>query len=251
MLEFKIEPNALANKVILVTGAGSGIGRTAALSYAAAGATVVLLGRTTSKLEQVYDEIITLPNHAIPAIVPLDLQGATEAHYAELAHTIQTQFGRLDGLLHNASLLGALTPFEQIPQAMFQEVMQVNVSAGFLLTKHLLPLLKMAQHSAIIFTSSGVGRHGRAYWGPYAISKFATEGMMQTLADELAGTHVRCNAINPGATRTAMRASAFPAEDPRQLKTTADIMPLYLYLMSDHSKEINGQSLDAQPKPVL
>ncbi len=247
MLEYQAEKDALQGKVILVTGAGAGIGRTAALTYAAHGATVILLGRNTGKLEAVYDEIVA--NGAPqPAIVPLDMKGATEQNYRDLAITLEEQFGRLDGLLLNASVLGSLTPFEQIDSEMFNEVMQVNVTANFLLAKSLIPVLRLAEHASIIFTSSGVGRTGRAYWGPYAISKFATEGMMETLADELAGSALRANCINPGATRTKMRATAFPAEDPQTLKTPEDLMPLYLYLMSDDSLAINGQSLDAQPK---
>ncbi|WP_298444201.1 YciK family oxidoreductase [uncultured Ferrimonas sp.] len=247
MLEFQCDADALAGKTILVTGAGAGIGRSAALHYAMHGATVILLGRTTKKLESIYDEIVAA-GYPEPAIVPLDMQGATEQNYSDFADTIVEQFGRLDGVLHNASLLGALTPFEQIDLPMFNEVMQVNVTAQFMLTKALLPALKLAQHGSIVFTSSGVGRQGRAFWGPYAISKFATEGMMQTLADELSDSTVRANCINPGATRTKMRATAFPAEDPMTLKTADDLMPLYLYLMSDASCDVSGQSLDAQPK---
>ncbi|GAA5188882.1 YciK family oxidoreductase [Ferrimonas gelatinilytica] len=247
MLEYQAENDALKDKVILVTGAGAGIGRTAALTYAAHGATVILLGRSTNKLEAVYDEIVA-SGAPEPAIVPLDMKGATEQNYRDLAVTLEEQFGRLDGLLLNASVLGALTPFDQIDSEMFNEVMQVNVTANFLMAKSLMPVLRLAEHGSIVFTSSGVGRTGRAYWGPYAISKFATEGMMETLADELAGSTLRANCINPGATRTKMRATAFPAEDPQNLKTPEDLMPLYLYLMSDDSVAVNGQSLDAQPK---
>ncbi|WP_028117521.1 YciK family oxidoreductase [Ferrimonas senticii] len=247
MLEFQCPDNGLKNKTILVTGAGSGIGRVAALSYARYGATVILLGRTTEKLTAVYDEIVAA-GYPEPAIVPLDMHGATEQNYQDLAQTIEQQFGQLDGLLHNASVLGALTPFEQISQEMFTEVMHTNVTAQFLMTKALLPVMKKASSSSVVFTSSGVGRQGRAFWGPYAISKFATEGMMETLADEVADSNLRSNCINPGATRTKMRATAFPAEDPMSLKTAEELMPLYLYLMSDASRHINGQSIDAQPK---
>ncbi|MBY5993848.1 YciK family oxidoreductase [Ferrimonas balearica] len=247
MLEYSAKSDLLQNKVILVTGAGDGIGREAAQQYAAHGATVILLGRTVKKLEAVYDAIVAAGGPE-PAIVPLDAMGATEQNYQDLAETIEQQFGRLDGLLHNAAVLGALSPFEQLGKAMFDEVMQVNVTAQFLLTKALLPVLKKAPSGSIVFTSSGVGRKGRAFWGAYAISKFATEGMMETLADELSGSSVRANCINPGATRTGMRATAFPAEDPQSLRTPTDLMPTYLYLMGDDSLEVNGQSLDAQPK---
>ncbi|MGR2766874.1 YciK family oxidoreductase [Photobacterium ganghwense] len=246
-MEYQIADNSLKDRVILVTGAGDGIGRQAAISYAAHGATVILLGRTVAKLEAVYDEIESL-GYPQPAIIPLDMMGATKQHYIDMVETIEGQFGRLDGVLHNAGLLGVLSPFDQLGEDTYDEVMQVNVKAQFLLTQAVLPLVKKSQDGRIVFTSSTVGHQGRAFWGAYAISKFATEGMMQVLADELANTNVRVNAINPGGTRTGMRAKAFPAEDPNLLKTPADIIPLYLYLMGPESIDVNGQCIDAQPK---
>ncbi|AWL11767.1 putative oxidoreductase YciK [Saliniradius amylolyticus] len=247
MFDYQPKTNELRDKVILVTGAGDGIGKVAAKTYASLGATVILLGRTTSKLETTYDEIIA-DQGPEPAIVPLDLKGATLSHYQQMNATIEQEFGHLDGLLHNASLLGHLRPFSQIPLDEWQEVMQVNVTAEFMMTQALLPTLQKAEKASIIFTSSGVGRKGRAHWGSYAVSKFATEGMMQVLADEFENSSMRFNCINPGATRTDMRASAYPGEDPKTLKTPEQIMPLYCYLMSDASAETTGQSLDAQPK---
>jgi NAD(P)-dependent dehydrogenase (short-subunit alcohol dehydrogenase family) len=246
-VDYKVSADALNNKIILVTGAGDGIGKQAALSYAEQGATVILLGRTVAKLEAVYDEIETA-GYPTPAIIPLDLKGATKQHYVDMAETIQSQFGKLDGLLHNAGLLGILSPFEQFEEAIFDEVMQINVKAQFLMTQALLPVLQKSDDSRIIFTTSTVGHKGRAFWGAYAISKFATEGMMQTLAHEMEGTHVKVNAINPGGTHTRMRAQAFPAEDISLLKTPKDLMPLYVYLMAPESADVNGQCIDAQPK---
>lgn len=246
-MDYQIAENSLTERVILVTGAGEGIGRQAAMSYAAQGATVILLGRTVSKLEAVYDDIEKL-GYPQPAIIPMDLMGATKQHYIDMVDTIDGQFGRLDGVLLNAGILGVLSPFDQIGEDSFDDVMQVNVKSQFLLAQAVMPLVKKAEDGRIIFTSSTVGHKGRAFWGTYAMSKFATEGMMQVLADELAGTTVRVNAINPGGTRTGMRAKAFPAEDISQLKTPADIMPLYLYLMGPESKTVHGQCIDAQPK---
>lgn len=247
MFDFTIEKSALAERVILVTGAGDGIGRQAALSYAQHGATVILLGKTVAKLESVYDEIVNR-GFPQPAIVPLDLKGATAQHYIDMADTISQQFKRLDGVLHNASILTVLSPFEQIEEDSFDDIMQVNVKAPFLMTQALLPLLKSVDNASVIFTSSGVGRKGRAYWGTYAMSKFATEGMMETLADELSNSSIRVNCINPGATATQMRARAFPGEDANTLKTAEEIMPSYLFLMANESLSITGQSIDAQPK---
>lgn len=246
-MDFQASTDLLKNKTILVTGAGDGIGRQAALTYAKHGATVILLGKTVAKLEAVYDEIEAM-GAPKPAIIPLDMKGATVENYKDMADTIEAQFGQLDGLLQNAGQLGALSPFQQIDEKSYDEVMQVNVKAQLFMTTALLPVLKKSPGASVIFTSSSVGRKGRAYWGVYAISKFATEGMMQTLADELENTQVRVNCINPGATKTAMRARAYPAENADKLATPADIMPLYLYLMADDSREENGKTFDAQPK---
>lgn len=247
MHSYTPEKNYLEKKTILVTGAGDGIGRQAALHYAKYGATVILLGKTVAKLESVYDEIINNQGNE-PAIVPLDLQGATAQHYRDMANTISDQFGCLDGLLHNASLLGHLGPFSQISEQDWQNVLQVNVTSQFLMTQALLGVLQKAQQSSVIFTTSSVGIKGRAYWGPYSISKFATQGMMEVLADEYENSNIRFNCINPGATKTAMRAKAYPAENADQVTPPQQIMPLYLYLMDSQSKAANGQTFEAQPK---
>lgn len=245
MFDYQIKDNSLNNKTILITGAGDGIGKQAALTYAKLGATIILLGKTVKKLEEVYDEIVTL-GAPEPAIIPLDMKGATKQNYIDMAATIDAQFGKLDGVLMNASMLGELTPFTQIHEQIWDEVIKVNLTAQFLMTQALIPVLLKAEHPSLVFTSSGVGRKGRAFWGPYSVSKFGTEGMMQLIADEYDGTILRCNAINPGATQTKMRASAYPAEDKSQLASAADIMPLYVYLMSDDSKAVSGESINAQ-----
>lgn len=246
-MNYSVSTDALKEKVILITGASDGIGKQAALSFAAHGATVILLGRNVEKLAQTYDAI-EAAGYPTPVIMPLDMQGASKQNYLDMADSITEQFGRLDGVLHNAGLLGTLGPFEQISEACFDQVMQVNVKAQLLMTQALLPLLHQSSDARIVFTSSTVGHSGRAYWGSYAISKFATEGMMQILADELSETTIRVNAINPGGTRTAMRAKAYPAEDAELLKTPLDIMPLYLYLMAPEGRAVHGQCIDAQPK---
>lgn len=245
-VDYQPAPDLLAERVILVTGAGDGIGRTAAETFATYGATVVLLGRTVAKLEAVYDTIVAA-NHPQPAIYPMDLLGAQPEHYHELAERIRIELGRLDGLLHNAAILGLLTPLERYPVDDWTRVMQVNVHAPFLLTQACLPILRAAPDAAIVFSASEVGRKGHAYWGAYGVSKFALEGMMQILADELDNCPgLRVNSLNPGPIRTAMRATAFPAEDPRTLPTPAEIMPAYLYLMGPDSRTLSGRALDAQ-----
>lgn len=246
MFQYSARPDLLNGRIILVTGAGRGIGEAAAKTYAAHGATVLLLGKNEENLNRVYDEI-EAAGCPQPAVIPLNLETALPHQYDELAATIEREFGRLDGLLHNAGIVGPRTPIEQLSGDNFMRVMQVNVNAAFMLTSTLLPLLKLSDDASVIFTSSSVGRKGRAYWGGYAVSKFATEGLMQVLADELEDTgNVRSNSINPGATRTDMRAKAYPGENPNVNPLPADIMPLYLYLMGPDSIGTNGQALDAQ-----
>ncbi|MEQ9546435.1 MAG: YciK family oxidoreductase [Marinobacter sp.] len=249
MQDYQAPADLLKDRIIMVTGAGSGIGRAAAKAYAAHGATVVLLGRTVSKLESVYDEI-EAAGHPKPAIAPLNLEGAAVKEYEELAMTIEDNFGRLDGLLHNAGILGTRSPVEMYDPETWNQVMQVNATAPFLLTRAVIPLLRKSTDASVIFTSSGVGRKAKAYWGAYAVSKFAVEGLSQLLSEELDDErhNVRVNSLNPGATRTNMRAHAYPAEDPRQNPAPEELMPSYLYLMGKDSAGVNGQQLDAQPK---
>lgn len=243
---YQAAPDLLKDKVVLVTGASDGIGRAASLCFAGHGATVILLGRSNEKLEAVYDEIEAAGGPQ-PVIFQVDMLTATADDYRQLADAIATEFGRLDGLLHNASILGERTPVASYKPQLWQDVMQVNVNAQMLLTQALLPVLEAAPAASVVFTSSGVGRRGRAHWGAYAVSKFATEGLMQVLADELENiSDIRVNSLNPGATRTRMRATAYPGEDPNTLKTPEDIMPAYLYLVGDDSAGVTGQAFNAQ-----
>lgn len=238
-------PDLLAGRVVLVTGAGAGIGRAAALAYARHGADVALLGRTRAKLEAVFDAI-SAKTRTRPVIVPADLAALDATAADKLAKALREDYGRLDGILHNASVLGPRVHIAHYPLEQWANVLQVNATAPFALTQALLPLLEDAPDASVIFTSSGVGRIGRAYWGAYAASKFAIEGLSQTLADELASAgRVRVNALNPGATRTAMRAAAYPAEDPRTLPPPEAHMKLYLYLMGPDSAGVTGRSFDA------
>lgn len=249
MHDYNAPADLLKDRIILVTGAGDGIGRCAAKTYASHGATVILLGRTVSKLESVYDEIEAAGGPQ-PAIVPLNLDGAAVKEYDDLAMQMETSFGRLDGILHNASMLGDRTPVEQYDPETWNHVMHVNANAPFLLTRALIPALRKSGNASVVFTSSSVGRKARAHWGAYAVSKFATEGLSQLLADELDDDrhNIRVNTLNPGATRTNMRAHAYPAENPNTVTTPEDIMPLYLYLMGKDSEGETGKQFDAQPK---
>jgi len=245
---YQAPANCLAGKIILVTGAGSGIGRVAALTYAQHGATVLLLGRTTSKLEEVYDEIEAL-GAPQPAMLPLNLASASYTEMQQLENLINKEFGHLDGILHNAGILGELTPLEMYDVDTFAKVMQVNFTAVFMLTQALLPLIKASANGSVVFTSSTVGTHPRAFWGAYALSKQGVEGMSDIFTQETqATTNLRFNCINPGGTRSNMRAHAFPGENPMSLKTPEDIMPGYLCLMADDSIGVRGKVVALQPK---
>ncbi len=240
-----LDEHCLANKTILVTGAGDGIGKAAALDFAQHGANVVLVGRTQAKLEAVYDEI-DQNTKTKPVIFPYDLNTLNPDIAREMAYAIEQEYGALDGVLFNASLLGSKMSIAQYPDQDWLDVMNVNVNSSFYLTKALMPLLEASKAGRIVFTTSSVGRQGRAYWGAYAVSKFATEGLMQTLADELGRiSAIRTFAVNPGATRTNMRASAYPGENPGSVPEPRQHMPLYRFLMSEASQGFNGISIDA------
>mgnify|MGYP003508334948 FL=1 len=247
MQNYVAAADLLNDRVLLITGASAGIGRVAALTCAAHGATVILLGRDNDKLNAVYDEIVAA-GHPTPAILTLDLSQANAVSCREVANVIESTFGRLDGILHNAAVLGEITPLEMYDPDTWDFVMNVNLRAPFVLTQALLPLLKQSPDASVVMTTSSVGRRARAFWGAYAISKCGIEGLVQMLSDELAAiSAIRVNAINPGGTRTNMRASAYPGENPETVKTPEELMPLYLYLLGPDSTGITGQSFDAQP----
>lgn len=242
--------NCLQGKTILVTGAGSGIGATAAKTYACYGANVLLLGRTRSHLEGVFDWIeANTDTQAV--IIPCDLRALDDDNAEALVAAIVEGYGQLDGLLHCASTLGPKVPVAHYPTQQWAEVMHVNAFAPFVLTRALLPLmLDHPRRASVVFVSSTVGRQGRAYWGAYAVSKHALEGLMEVLADEheTAG-NLKVNSLNPGATRTAMRALAYPGENPADVPSAETKMDVFLYLMEDASENVTGTALDARDWP--
>lgn len=246
MFDYNPPTDLLEGRRILVTGAGSGIGRTCALSLLAHGATVVMLSRNQGKLERLYDEA----EQSWPGqchIQPVDFARAGAEEFAAIGASIAQQFPVLDGLVHNAAALGPRSPVEYYPEQFWHEVMQVNVNAVFQLTRCLLPALSKSVDARILFTSSSVGREGRAYWGAYGVSKFAVEGLMQTLAAEVGTTtSIRVNSLNPGGTRTAMRAAAYPGENPDTVPTPESLMPVYLYLLGPDGRQIHGRTLNAR-----
>ena len=238
--------NLLADRVILVTGASGSIGGALAHACARLGARVILSGRSVGKLEKVYDSIIA-QGCPRPSIAPLDFEKADAAAYDALADAISVEFGRLDGLAHVGAILGDRSPIAHYDVPTWLKVMHVNVNAPFILTKILLPLLGRSTDASIAFTTSGVSIKGRAYWGAYAVSKFANEGMMQVLADELATeSPIRSNSVNPGAVRSPMRARAYPAEDTAKLAQPEAVLAPFLYLLGPDSRGVTGRRFDAQ-----
>jgi NAD(P)-dependent dehydrogenase (short-subunit alcohol dehydrogenase family) len=234
----------LKDRIILVTGAGDGIGRAVSKGLAAHGATVVLLGKTIKKLEAVYDEIMHAGGPR-PGIYPMDLMGATYKDYEELVGVLDKEYGRLDGLLHNAGILGERAPIEHYEVHIWQQVLQVNLTAPFALTKACLEILYKSQDASVVFTGADVGRNPRAYWGAYAVSKAGIEALSILLADETEFRRtVRVNTINPGAIRTEMRHLAFPAENSEKLLTPEQIVSPYIYLLGPESKGVTGQMFD-------
>jgi NAD(P)-dependent dehydrogenase (short-subunit alcohol dehydrogenase family) len=241
-----VSGSALAGRVIAITGATGGIGHALSLACLREGAEVVLLARNEGKLRAIHAECEAVAaGRALMA--PLDLENALARDYDRIADAVQQRYGRLDGLVHCAGLLGTLTPIEQYEVPTWCRVLHVNLTAAFALTQVLLPSLRQSQDASVIFTSSSVGRKGKAYWGAYAVSKFALEGLSQVLADELQGnSRVRVNTVNPGRTRTVMRRQAYPSEDISTLPLPEAVLAPYLKLLGATGSGITGQALDAQ-----
>ncbi|MFZ1640197.1 MAG: YciK family oxidoreductase [Candidatus Contendobacter sp.] len=246
MKDYQPADDLLKDRVILVTGAGEGIGRAVARRLAGHGATVVLLDRTIRKLEQVYDDIERAGGPK-PAIYPMNLEGATPKDYADLAQVLDTEFGRLDGLLHNAALFEGLTPIANYDIELWYRILQVNLNAPFMLTQAVLGLLNRSTDASVVFTTDRVGDEGRAYWGAYAVAKGGAQTLMKLLASELeTNTPIRVNSIYPGRVRTELTLRAYPGRDPTEWTKPEDIPATYLYLLGPDSKGVTGQTFHAQ-----
>jgi NAD(P)-dependent dehydrogenase (short-subunit alcohol dehydrogenase family) len=244
--EFTPPEGLLDGRTVLITGASGGFGRALALESARAGATVILCGRNGAKLDRLYDEIEGL-GAPQPAIVQLDLAAASAADYDRLSETIAREFGKLDGLVHAAALLGDRTPLEQYDVPTWCKVLHVNLTAPFILTQVLLPSLRKSPDASVLFVSSSVANRPRAFWGAYAVSKAGLESVRGLLSEELEREeNIRFNSVNPGRMRTAMRAAAYPAEDPNTLPSPASVTGPFLYLLSAHARGIDGQHFDVQ-----
>ena len=239
---YKVKQGELNGKVILVTGANKGFGLAISMDLAKAGATVIMLGRDLSSLEYAYDAVVDA-GYKEPILYPLDLEGASPENYQELQDNIIEKFNRLDGLIHNAAILGTQMPIDQYDIKLWYSTLQINLSAPFMLTQFLIPALKKSDDARILFLSSSVGRKARAYWGAYSVSKFGLEGLAMTLSEELEKTKIKVNTINPGKMRTEMRRTAYPAEDASTLPKPEEKSSIIVYLLSKETERINGEQL--------
>ena len=239
---YKVKQGELNGKVILVTGANKGFGLAISMDLAKAGATVIMLGRDLSSLEYAYDAVVDA-GYKEPILYPLDLEGASPENYQELQDNILEKFNKLDGLIHNAAILGTQMPIDQYDIKLWYSTLQINLSAPFMLTQFLIPALKKSDDARILFLSSSVGRKARAYWGAYSVSKFGLEGLAMTLSEELEKTKIKVNTINPGKMRTEMRRAAYPAEDASTVPKPGEKSSVIVYLLSKEAEKINGEQL--------
>jgi len=232
----------LKDKVILVTGANRGFGLAITMDLSKAGATVIMLGRDLGSLEYAYDAVVDA-GYKEPILYPLDLEGATPENYQELQDNVLEKFDKLDGLIHNAAILGAQMPIEQYDIKLWYSTLQINLSAPFMLTQFLIPALVKSEDARILFLSSSVGREARAYWGAYSVSKFGIEGFAKTLSEELEKTNISVNTVDPGKLRTEMRRTAYPAEDSSTVPMPEEKSAAIVYLLSNLSPKMNGEQL--------
>ncbi|MBT3456746.1 MAG: YciK family oxidoreductase [Thiotrichales bacterium] len=237
-----VKKDEFEGKVVLVTGANRGLGLAITMDLARAGATVIMLGRDLGSLEYAYDAVVDADLKE-PILYPLDLEGATPENYQELQDNLLNQFGKLDGLVHNAAILGTQMPIEQYDIKLWYSTIQINLSAPFMLTQFLIPALLKSDDARIIFLSSTVGREARAYWGAYSVSKFGIEGFAKTLSEELEKTKISVNTVNPGKMRTEMRRTAYPAEDSSTVPLPEEKSQAIVHLLSSSSPKINGEQL--------
>ena len=241
-VNYKVQEGELEGKVVLVTGANRGFGLAITMDLAKAGATVIMLGRDLGSLEYAYDAVVDA-GYKEPILYPLDLEGSTPENYQELQDNILDKFKKLDGLIHNAAILGTQMPIDQYDIKLWYSTLQINLSAPFMLTQFLIPTLMKSDDARILFLSSTVGREARAYWGAYSVSKFGIEGFAKTLSEELEKTQITVNTLNPGKIRTEMRRTAYPAEDASTVPRPEEKSSVIVYLLSNEGSKINGEQL--------
>ena len=239
---YQIKEGELKGKVILVTGANRGFGLAMTMDLSKAGATVIMMGRDLGSLEYAYDAVID-KGFQEPILYPLDIEGATPENYQSLQDDIFNQFEKLDGLIHNAAILGTMMPVDQYDIKLWYSTLQINLNGPFMMTQFLIPLLNKSDDARILFLSAEQGREAKAYWGAYGVSKFAVEGFSKTLSEELEKTNIRVNTLDPGVMRTEMRRAAYPAEDTTKNPLPESKSPAIVYLMLPVSSKYNGKKL--------
>ena len=242
---YHVTKGELNDKVIMVTGANRGFGLAITKDLAKAGATVIMLGRDLGSLEYAYDAVVDA-GFAEPILYPLDLEGATPEQYQELQDNVERQFGRLDGLIHNAAILGTMMPVEQYDIKLWYSTIQINLSAPFMLTQFLIPLLNKAEDARVLFISAEQGREAKAYWGAYGTSKYAIEGFAMTLSEELEKTNIRVNTLDPGKMQTELRRAAYPAEDADANPLPGEKSPAIVGLMGQSALDLHGKQLQLE-----
>lgn len=232
----------LSGKVALITGGSRGIGRAIAEAYARQGAQVFICARDEKNLRAAIDEM----RQSGGEIAGLAGDVGNQEDVQRIVNAAVERYGTIHILVNNASVLGPRATIANYPPAAWEEVLRINLTGLFLMTRAVLPTLLAQKAGSIINVTSGVGRRGKAQWGAYAVSKAGLEALTQVLADEVGQDGIRVNSVNPAATRTGMRAQAYPAEDPLTLPTPEEILPIFLYLASDASAAVNGQALEAR-----
>ena len=233
------EDHAFKNKNILITGASKGIGRAVSKELSRLGANIILLAKNETLLDSIYDEIIETTD-TTPCIIKCDLSDLDEIRSQEIVNIISQDYENLDCIIHNAATIEKMSNIEDFDLKSWERILKVNLTSSFLLTKFLLPLMKSTKNPRLIFTSSGVAFEGKAFWGAYSVSKGGSKVLSEILSDEL--EHIENFKVfnfNPMATRTDMRAMAFPAEDPHQLKSVDKLIPYYKWMISEMSNDSN------------
>ena len=227
---------SILNKSILITGSSDGIGKSLAVEFSKLGANIILLGRNSEKLDEVYDLLDHSHSAQKHLILEADLALLGNEAAQEILIAINQEFEVLDGIIHNAAILGTMSSLEDYDLSSWDEVMKVNLRAPFILTKTLKVMLENASLPRLIFTSSGVANKGVSFWGAYSVSKFGIKGLAEIFKDELeATTNIKVFNFDPGKTRTNMRASAYPAEDPNTLKSPQELIDCYLWFFQKES----------------